>query len=103
MLFASPSNLHRKQRLGLFVDESRLISVDWNAVAEERGTTLTETCWEPESAGPVCMADPSLEAGVSTVQIEGCSAGSAGIKNTATFADGSVGVVWWKVAVTDDN
>lgn len=102
LVYASPSSLHRKQVVMIWKDSDFFPEVDWNAVEQDRGTTLTESCWETDDTSVICTDGPTISGSVTSVEVEACSAGTAELKNKATFADGSVAVCWWKITVKDD-
>lgn len=100
--YASPSNLHRKHRRQLFKGEVFIPEVDWNAVEADRSTTASETEWTTDDDSVITIDDAALSAGISGCEVEAMKSGQAQLKNSTTFADGSIAVVWWKIVVKDD-
>jgi hypothetical protein len=101
-IYPSPSNLHRKHRRQLFKGEVFTPRVDWNAVMSDRSTTASSSEWSTDDDSVVAIASAALTSGVTSVTATAAGTGRAALKNTITFANGSVGVAWWKIAVKDD-
>jgi len=103
-LYASPSNLHRRQRLQMFDGDIRILRVNLNGVEEDRGTSLNEVTWASDNETVVAVASASISVPTATASVTATasSTGTANISCTATFGDGSVAVVWWKTTVKDD-
>lgn len=101
-IYPSPSNLHRKHRRQLFKGEIFTPEIDWNAVEDDRSTTASETVWTTDDDTVITISGGAVSAGLASCTVEATQTGSAQLKNTTTFADGSAAVVWWKIAVKDD-
>ena len=101
-LFASPSNPQRKQILHTWKGAIHELSVDWNAVEQDRSTTATSTQWETDDDTVCAISGATLSAGIAEVAANMGAAGTAELKNTATFADGTKAVRWFNITVKDD-
>jgi hypothetical protein len=99
--YASPSNLHRKQRVEMWKDAVESKSVDFNAIEADRSTTVAEVTWRTEDDNVVDVEDAGLSAGIADVELTALNKGCADISCKATFADQSVAVIWWRVEVKD--
>lgn len=101
-LYVSPAATHRKQLLSLWKGAIHKTTTDWNAVGDDRGATVSTATWTTDDESVITISGATLSAGVATVSIEALASGSAEVKNTATFSDGSKAVAWWSITVKDD-
>lgn len=103
-IYPSPSNLHRKHRRQLFKGEAFHPEIDWNAIEADRSTTVSTTTWTTDDDTVITISNASLSVatGIAECKATADQSGAAQLKNSTTFADGSVAVVWWKIVVKDD-
>ena len=101
-MYASPSNPGRKQVLHTWKGAIHELSVDWNALEQDRSSTVTSVEWETDDDTVCAISGATLSAGVAEVAANMGAAGTAEVKNTATFADATKAVAWWNITVKDD-
>ncbi len=101
--FASPSNPQRKQRITLWKGAIATLEVDWNAVEQDRGTTLSSATWTTFDDALVTLSGAAISGSSATVLAEMTNIGTILIKNAATFVDDSVSVCWWEITIKDES
>lgn len=90
----------RVHPLKLLKDEERTVSIDWNAYAGAKSTTVQNATFESEGS-VVAISGATLSDGVSTVEIGAASTGQAAVKATVELSSGEVLVRKWLVTVSD--
>lgn len=98
--FARASHSQRIMPLPLVAGEARLVSIDWNQILGETGTTISSSCAEADG-GVVGISSPTISNGVTTLTVTANNAGAAIIEICVTMTNGEIHTRHWYAKVTD--
>lgn len=102
-LHASPY-VRRQTSYGMQYGEKLQFQIDWTAVLDLSGSSISASSWATDQTGLVTLSGDSISGNKSLITAEAISTGVAVLRNTTTFADGQkeIRIFRLDISETDD-
>lgn len=94
----------RRATYGMQEGEKLKFEIDWSAVLDLSGSSISTSAWTTDQSGLVTLSSDSTSGTKSLITVEAINEGVAILRNTTTFADGQKEIRIFRLEIneTDD-